>query len=163
MSLSASRPVNLVIPGGGPDYAELCGLYRNTDGVKFLGCQREIMAFYTMCGCSLIPARFPGESYPLTIIEAILMERPVVAAVTGEIRRMIERGGVSAGIVVPYVEENGEFIDIVAAGMQQMLDDGQHARLASGAARIKRLDDFGKLVSQYERRFREAAQWDDKR
>lgn len=156
----AKQPLYLLICGEGPDYLELHSLYSKTEGVKFLGYQREIMAFYRLCDCCLLPTRFPGESYPLTLIEAIEAERPVIATGIGEIKEIIGSGSAAAGITLPYAEDDETFTRIVAEAMERMLDEEQRAKFIEGVREMKKAYDFDLLVSRYEEIYRKAAKWD---
>ncbi|MCC3245472.1 glycosyltransferase [Methylocystis sp. WRRC1] len=150
------RPVYVVFCGEGPDYEELYNAHNEKEGIIFLGYQREIMAFYEMCDCALLPTRFQGESYPLTIIEAIIKNIPVIATDIGELKHMIKPDDIAAGVLVPNIEDDDVFIAEVAAAMNKMLNVHEHARYVRGARKIAELYDFDHLVTQYEKVYKVA-------
>jgi glycosyltransferase involved in cell wall biosynthesis len=142
-------PLWLLICGEGPDFEELHSRYANSRGVKFLGYQREIMGFYELCDCCLLPTRFPGESYPLTIIEAILMRKPVISTDIGEIKTMLGTGSAVAGIAIPYVSDDDEFIQRVVVAMKQMLNPRKREKFLKGVEKMRKGYDFDDLIDRY--------------
>lgn len=159
----ADRPVHLLLCGDGPDLEALRKQYDTAPGVKFLGFQSGIASFYKLCDCALLPTRFPGESYPLTLIEAVMVDRPVIATEIGEVPSIIDHGEDKAGIVVPCSEDDDKFVGSVAAAMSVMLDRSRYDGFVKSIARIKPTFDFGALVTRYEDVYRRAAGWDKDR
>jgi glycosyltransferase involved in cell wall biosynthesis len=146
------RPLYLALCGDGDDYDELVAEYSGRRGVLFLGHQSDVVAFYRMCDCCILPTRFRGESFPLTLIESLSAGTPTIATDIGEIRAMIESDGVAAGIVLPLIESDEEFATEVAAAMSRMLSE--QTQFAEGAKRLARNYSFKRLTSEYEEVYR---------
>jgi glycosyltransferase involved in cell wall biosynthesis len=142
------RDVHLALCGDGPDYDSLFRDYGNYSGVHFLGYHSEIIDFYRLCDCCVLPTRFPGESFPFTLIESLQAGTPIVATRIGEIESMIGAGPDEAGIVDP-VEDDELFADRFAAAMERML--GRERTLyARGATRAASRFSFDTVVNSYE-------------
>ncbi|MCC3246487.1 glycosyltransferase [Methylocystis sp. WRRC1] len=147
-------PVYVVLCGEGPHYQHFYDAYHKRPGVIFLGYQREVMAFYDMCDCALLPTRFAGESYPLTIVEAIMKYKPVISTDIGELRLMVEANNITAGILVPNLEDDDTFVAKLAEAMRAMLDADNYVRFSRGAQEMSAKYDFAKLVRDYEATYR---------
>lgn len=67
--------------------------------VRFLGKidDRELLRCYAECDILVAPSRF--ESFGLTLVEAMMFGKPVVASDVGGMRRIVEHGG--SGYLVP--------------------------------------------------------------
>lgn len=148
---AADRPVYLALCGDGGEHDELIRLYGDRPGVRFLGYQSEVTAFYRLCDCCVLPTRFPGESFPFTLIESLKAGTPIVATDVGEIRRVVQPDHHhAAGIVVPPLADDHGFTDSVAAAMEAMLDDDRRAAWAEAALSLGESYSFQRLTSQYE-------------
>jgi glycosyltransferase involved in cell wall biosynthesis len=118
--------------------------------VRFLGYQDAITDFYRLCDCCLLPTRFAGESFPFTLIESLKAGTPIIATDIGEIREIVEPGRRSAGIVVPWLDDDDAFTGAVADGMLRMVDDRRRARWTSTAVSFGKRYSFDALASAYE-------------
>ncbi len=148
VATTAGRPVYLAICGDGDAYDELLAELGDLPGVRFLGHQTNVIAFYRMCDCCLLPTRFPGESFPFTLLESLTAGTPIIASDIGEIRRIVEPDGVAAGIVVPFLGDDDEFTAAFAAAMSRML--GSRETFAQGAEFRAQDYSFERLTESYE-------------
>jgi glycosyltransferase involved in cell wall biosynthesis len=72
-----------------------------------------------------------SEGSPLAVLEAMALERPIVATeASGAVREVIDHG--STGLVVP----DGD-VEELAAGIERMLADSDLARRLGAAARAR--------------------------
>ena len=96
---SLKRPVHLIIMGDGEMRRKL-----EPDApawVHFLGVTTHVQACFAMCDAGLLASRFPGESYPLSVAECLLRNRPVIATDIGEVKDMLlDASGRAAGILL---------------------------------------------------------------
>jgi glycosyltransferase involved in cell wall biosynthesis len=157
VAAAAGRPVYLALCGAGGSYDDLVAEFGGLPGVRFLGHQKNVIAFYRMCDCCLLPTRFPGESFPFTLLDSLAAETPIIATDIGEIRGVVESDGIAAGIVVPLLEDDQEFTLAVAAAMSRMLEEREN--FARGAERLAKKYSFERLTTEYEELYRETAQW----
>ncbi len=149
---AANRPVYLALCGDGAEHDELIRLHGDRPGVRFLGYQSEVTAFYRLCDCCILPTRFPGESFPFTLIESLKAGTPIVATDVGEIRRVVQPDHHhAAGIVVPPLADDHRFTDLITAAMEAMLDDDRRAAWAEAALSLGKSYSFQRLTSQYEK------------
>jgi glycosyltransferase involved in cell wall biosynthesis len=144
------RPLYVAFCGDGDDYDDLRRRYGRRRGVRFLGYQSAITDFYRLCDCCLLPTRFAGESFPFTLIESLKAGTPIIATDAGEIEGIVNSGRRSAGIVIPWLDDDDAFIAEVADGMLQMTDDNRRARWTRTAASFGRRYSFERLVTMYE-------------
>ena len=151
------RPLYVALCGDGDDYDELRRRYGRRRGVRFLGYQSAITDFYRQCDCCLLPTRFAGESFPFTLIESLKAGTPIIATDVGEIRDIVESGRRSAGIVIPWLDDDDAFVASVADGMLRMTDDRRRARWTRTAAFFGRRYSFSALATTYERLYENVA------
>jgi len=117
--------------------------------VHLLGHQQEIQAFYRLCDCCVLPTRFVGESYPLTIIEALLAGIPVIATDVGEIRSILEIDREPMGIIVPPNEDDAMFDESVTQAMRHLLDEQVYQDLRASVMRNRVKYSMDSLVERY--------------
>ncbi|HIE10617.1 MAG TPA: glycosyltransferase family 1 protein [Kiritimatiellae bacterium] len=106
----------------GADFVRLARRLGLADQVEFLGRVREMRAFYDGLDVYVLPSR-SSEGLPLSILEAMAMQRPVVATDVGGVREAITSG--EEGYVVPAGDA-----DALGAALERLLRD------PSGAARM---------------------------
>jgi glycosyltransferase involved in cell wall biosynthesis len=157
VAADTDRPVCVALCGAGESYDDLVAELGGLPGVRFLGHQKNVIAFYRMCDCCLLPTRFPGESFPLTLIESLLAETPIIATDIGEIRSIVESDGDTAGIVVPLLSDDDDFTLATAAAMSRMLEE--HETFAGGAKRLAKKYSFERLTMHYEELYHATAKW----
>lgn len=90
------------------------------DTVRILPEQPDLTAYFEAADLLLLSSK--EDSYPLTVLEAALAERPIVcqSASAGGAASFVSRG---AGIVVPYLD-----IDGLARAVLKLVDDPSEAR-----------------------------------
>jgi glycosyltransferase involved in cell wall biosynthesis len=95
------RPIQLLLIGDGDEPERLKPLYANQERIHFLGFQGQIRSFLACSDIGFIPSRFPGESFPLVLIDSLMCGKPVLASAIGEIEPMLTTCDGLAGIVFP--------------------------------------------------------------
>ena len=91
--------VQLVLVGKSDYLDELKKVYRHED-IYFAGYSEYPVEWVGLFDVGLLPSTFASESLPTSVIEYIMMGKPVVASDKGEIRKMLEDGNDKCGIVV---------------------------------------------------------------
>ncbi|WP_131829822.1 glycosyltransferase family 4 protein, partial [Teichococcus deserti] len=132
----SARRLHLLLCGAGPEADRLKPLYAQMPNVKFLGFQDCIHGVYRLSDCAILPTRFQGESFPLTLIQAMQVARPVIASDVGEIARMVIREDKRGGLVVPPDADDAAFAGLVAGAMVAMADDAARAAFGRDAAAL---------------------------
>jgi len=82
------KDVHLLLIGNGPEYDRL----KKKDIPNFihlLGFKRNVCDYFASSNLGLLPSKFSGETFPLTVIECLYANRPIVASDLGEIKNMI--------------------------------------------------------------------------
>ena len=147
----ASRPVYLALCGDGDEHDELVRLHGDRPSVRFLGYQSEVTGFYRLCDCCVLPTRFPGESFPFTLIESLKAGTPIISTDVGEIRNVVQpEDHDAAGIVVAPLADDQEFTDLIAGAMLAMLDDDRRRAWAEASEHLGESYSFERLTSDYE-------------
>jgi glycosyltransferase involved in cell wall biosynthesis len=149
----------LLFCGDGPELDRLEPLHRGDEDIRFLGFQRNIHGFYRLCDCCLLPTRYGGESFPLTLVQSLQVGTPAIATDVAEIRAMVEADGRSAGIVLPQHERRDAFVRAFAAAMARMSDPAFRAARAADAAALGTRYDLARLARRYLDIFARAAGW----
>jgi glycosyltransferase involved in cell wall biosynthesis len=146
---SSGRDVHLVLLGEGPVkealQAEVLPPY-----VHLLGWRENPVDYFAMTNLGLLPSRFRGESFPLSVMECLAAGRPVIASDVGEVRSMLtsDEGELAGGVVslvngeVP-IAEVGEMI----AGYAR--DAGRYEAARRVAKSCARRFSMERAVEQY--------------
>ena len=66
-------------------------LHGDNADVTFLGYQSHIHGALRMSDVAILPTRFAGESFPLSIIQALQVGKPVISTSIGQIAEMNRR------------------------------------------------------------------------
>jgi len=115
-------PMAMLMVGEGPATDEAKRLAATDTTVHFLGFVKEIYGLYRISDVALIPTRFPGESYPLCLIQALQVGVPCVSTDIGEIKAMSQIDGQQAGIVIANDSDNDRFVTELSNAMEKILE-----------------------------------------
>ncbi|QIG48825.1 methyltransferase domain-containing protein [Nordella sp. HKS 07] len=143
------QKVAVLAVGEGPATERAKVLADSDPSVHFLGYVPHVHGVYKLTDVALLPTRFPGESYPLCLIQAMQMGLPCVATDIGDIRSMVELEDGAAGEIIPYSSDDGAYLDALVASMEKMLDPKHRARLAANARKSAIRFDIDVLASRY--------------
>lgn len=138
-ALRARRPeavTALVAVGEGVKTEAARRLAKDDPTIHFLGFVKEIHGVYRLSDVALVPTRFPGESFPLCLIQAMQVGVPSIATDVGEIKSMVQPEGRSSGLILPYLEDDAAFTASVSAQMEAMLDPVLRGRLSEAARQL---------------------------
>lgn len=152
----AERPIYVVFCGDGEDYQELRDRYHGKNNVLFLGYEQDIVGFYQFCDCCILPTRFQGESFPLTLIESLKAGTPCISTDIGEIRNILNKDQISAGIVVPFVADEPDAIELLSAAMKRMMEPSTFGEFKHAAKLLGERFSFTALVDRYEQVYKHA-------
>lgn len=143
------QKVALLAVGEGPATVRAEALADSDPSIHFLGYVQHIHGVYKLTDVALLPTRFPGESFPLCLIQAMQMGVPCVATDIGDIRSMVEMEDGAVGEIIPYSSDDGSYLEALVASMEKMLDPTHRARLASNARNSANRFDIDALASRY--------------
>jgi len=125
-----------LVAGQGPLQAELQSLAGSlglTEGVRFLGPRDDIPDL--MVAADIVVLTSDWEGFPNTLLEAMWLERPVVATDVGGCREVVDDG--ETGFLVP--PGDGEAL---VAACQRLLDEPVLRERMGAAGRQRVLDQF---------------------
>jgi glycosyltransferase involved in cell wall biosynthesis/SAM-dependent methyltransferase len=142
-------PMALLLAGEGPAIDRAKTFAEGDPDIHFLGFDSAVHGIYRMSDVALAPTRFPGESYPLCLIQALQVGRPAIATDTGEIASMLREGGEEAGLILRFLTEDEYFVAETSAAMERMLDKDLRAVLTASAARLGETYAMERLVADY--------------
>ncbi|MGZ8915241.1 MAG: glycosyltransferase [Methylobacter sp.] len=134
------RKLFLLLCGSGPEADALKEEYADDPAIHILGFQDRIHGVYRISDCAILPTRFLGESFPLTLIQAMQVGTPVIATDVGEIKKMVVADGLESGLTIEWTEDDAAFVDNLMEAMLAMTND---------EFRKKRATDAKKLGEQY--------------
>ncbi|WP_421439827.1 glycosyltransferase [Agrobacterium tumefaciens] len=142
-------PMALLMVGEGPATDAAKQLAASDSTIHFLGYVTEIYGLYRMSDVALIPTRFPGESYPLCLIQALQVGVPCVATDIGEIRGMSQIDDRQAGIIIANDSDNVRFVAELTAAMEKILDKTLREGLKENAEALGKTYDIDVLAGEY--------------
>jgi glycosyltransferase involved in cell wall biosynthesis len=133
--LSAMAPLDAstVLVGDGPERAALeaqAADLGSASRVVLVGWQERARDWLTAFDVYVLPSR--NEGFPLALVEAMLAERPIVAADVGSISEAIHEG---TGVLVPAEDEVA-----LRSAIQRLLDDPAARRAMGAQARAEALE-----------------------
>ena len=82
----------------------------------------EWLAYDRLCDVGILPTYFKSESLPMSIIEYMLLEKPIIATDIGNIKSMIHKGDYISGISLELKDGKPTVDDLVDA-MEKMIVD----------------------------------------
>src|SRR5215207_3192202 len=143
------RKMHLLLCGSGEETDRHFALHGADPDIIFLGYQSRIHGLYRLSDVAIVPTRFAGESFPLTIIEALQTGTPVIATRMGEIESMIDGPEGPAGILIEYQRDTNLFTGSLQEGMAAMLDTSERERYARAAKEKGKIYSMDKVARDY--------------
>ncbi|MCH4090417.1 glycosyltransferase [Acetobacter sp.] len=149
------RKVHLLLCGTGDALEELVEQYGDIPEIHFLGYQDCISGLYRLADCMLLPTRFPGESFPLTLIQALQVGTPAIATEVGFVRSMMTGDDHSlAGLLLPLEEDDEIFQSFIMQAIREMMNDEERTAFAETALRCGARYGIDKVAEHYIRTYR---------
>jgi glycosyltransferase involved in cell wall biosynthesis len=152
---STEAKLHLILCGTGPEYDRLEPLHRENPYVHLLGFQERIHGIYKLSDVAILPSRFPGESYPLTLIQAMQVGRAIIATDIGEIKNMLGDNGCAAGITIEFTRNDTFFIRELAQAMIKLSDVQTRSEFAKNAELRGKAYSIANVAKQYSSLFEE--------
>lgn len=144
-----STKLHLLFCGAGEHADSLKEQYGAEKNVRFLGFQSRIHGIYRLSDCALLPSRFGGESFPLTLIQAMQVGTPFVATRVGQIESMSIDGDRRAGLLIDIDPDDEEFIAALSDAMEKMLNREYRLARAQDALHISGRYSMKATAAQY--------------
>ncbi|MNL43429.1 Glycosyltransferase Gtf1 [compost metagenome] len=135
--------------GEGPSTEAAKLLAASDSTIHFLGFVKEIYGLYRISDVALLPTRFPGESFPLCLIQALQVGVPCVATDIGEIRAMSKIDDKQAGIIISNTSDTDKFVTELTAAMEAILNVTVRDDLKGNANALSKAYDIDLLADEY--------------
>lgn len=129
------REVHLILIGEGPVYEELREQLL-PEYIHLLGFRDNACDYYNIADVELLLSTYKSESAPLTLIEAMMVGKPVIASNIGDIKQMLTINDEMAGSVVDLVQEKVPH-DSVVRILLRMITDSKYYHKCCEVARRK--------------------------
>jgi len=126
--------------------------------VHFLGFQSAVNGLLRLADALILPSRFAGESFPLCLIQSLQEGVPAIATDIGEVRAMLTAADGTAGLLLPFDEDDARFAQSLSRAMERMADPALRRALAPAVTEVAARYDMGRLAARYGRLFRAAGQ-----
>ncbi|OMP69511.1 glycosyl transferase family 1 [Agrobacterium tumefaciens] len=146
-------PMALLMAGEGATVKDAKAWADKEPTVHFLGFISEVHGLYRISDVALLPSRYGGESFPLSLIQAFQVGVPCIATDIGEIKRMAGGESKEAGIIFEPTDDNESFIQDLSAAMEKMLDHATRSNFRDNAALVGQSFDIDKLAAEYLREY----------
>ncbi len=136
VSERTTKPMRLVLVGGGPALDRLKRDVAKEEAVVFTGYQADPARWISGFDVGLLPSFFAAESLPCAIIECLSLGKPVIATSVGGIPEMLQTPQGPCGTLVPLDPETGRAdVAALAEAMQTLAEDNTLLRLMTDRAR----------------------------
>ena len=132
------REIHLLLCGDGEETDQYFALHSDDQDVTFLGYQSRINGLYRLSDVAIMPTRFAGESFPLSMLQALQTGTPVIATRIGEIENIIKGPEGAAGILLEHQRDTELFTRSLQEAMAAMLSSSERERYARAAKRKAR-------------------------
>ncbi len=141
--------MHLLLCGDGEETDRHLVLHGEDPDITFLGYQSRINGLYRLSDVAIAPTRFAGESFPLSLIQALQMGTPVISTRVGEIGSMIEGSEGAAGILIEPERDTELFTKSLQEAMNAMLDTSAMKRYARAATKKGETYSMDKVAKDY--------------
>lgn len=148
-SKNPQRAMHLLLCGEGEETERLRTVYQNAADVTFLGYQSRISGLFRMSDCAILPTRFGGEFFPLSLIQAMQTGTPIIATRVGEIESMIYQSEKKAGILIEPDEVDELFVLDLMTAMGEMLDAEKRKSYSLVSAEFGASYNMSELTAKY--------------
>lgn len=145
-----SRPVHLFLIGDGPDLSTIKAKYERDEHVHLLGHVDSPMRLLKCFDLAIFPSIYPGESFPLFLLESLTAGLPIVSTDAGDIPRLIGAAEFREGALVSCNLDQIDMAEAMARLVTRYLQDKVSYREASENARRVSSDfTLDKLAAHY--------------
>ena len=142
-------PMALIMAGEGTSVDDAKMIAAGDSTIHFLGFIGEVHGLYRLSDVALLPSRYPGESFPLSLIQAFQVGVPCIATDVGEIRRMTTIDSRQAGIIFKSTDDTEMFINELSQKLEQILDENLREELRETASTLGKTFDMSQLALEY--------------
>ncbi|GAB0114580.1 glycosyltransferase [Acidisoma sp. C75] len=150
---SLERAVHIILCGTGPEFERLSAYYSDHERVHLMGYQDCIHGLYRLADCIIFPSRFAGESFPLTLVQALQTGTPAIATEIGFVRSMMTGGSDRdedlAGVLVPPLSDDEGFVDSLAEALISSAEPQKIEFLSRKAAALRHSFDMDAVAAKY--------------
>lgn len=145
--LRCNKDIHLILVGEGPVYEEI--KENHPYFVHPVGLQNNVLSWFAAADVCLLPTYYSCESFPLTIVEALQCEKPVIATDIGEVANMISDGQQKAGELLTLKDGRVDIEEIVSKIVFLVKNEQVRENYSAIAAKIKERFDIAKTVQHY--------------
>lgn len=142
-------PLALLMAGEGSCVEDAKNIAAVDPTIHFLGFISEVHGLYRLSDVALLPSRYPGESFPLSLIQAFQVGIPCIATNVGEIKSMTTYDTKQAGIIFNPIDDTEIFVDELSRMMEKILDASLRDELRKTAVSLGKTFDIKQLASEY--------------
>ena len=145
---NANREIHLILAGDGPVY-EVLRKKEIAQYVHLLGFVNNPCDYYAISDAMILPSYYSSESAPLSLIEALQCEIPVIASDIGDIKQMLSSEYGMAGMVF-VLNDWKVSIQEVTKCIEKLVTDRVFYQKCKDCAREKAKDfDINKIAQKY--------------
>jgi glycosyltransferase involved in cell wall biosynthesis len=139
----------LLLAGEGTSVEDARKIAASDPTIQFLGFISEVHGLYRLSDVALLPSRYPGESFPLSLIQAFQVGVPCITTDVGEIRSMTTLGSKQAGIIFQPIDDTEMFVDELSQFMERILEASLREELRQTANSLGKCFEIEQLASEY--------------
>lgn len=146
--LLEGKSVHLMMVGDGEMHEKF--MIERAKNIHPVGYKSNVRDFFAMSDMGILPSTYQGESYPLVLVECLMVGKPVIATDIGEVRTILEDDNKEyAGEIIPIIDGQVDE-DALVKAIYRCATDSEHynqlcARVESACSKSK----IENVVDQY--------------
>lgn len=159
----SKRHVVLLLVGDGPLYEQFKPQMQDSS-IRLLGFRENLSDYYSVADMGLLPSTFPGESFPLVLIECLAVQKPFIGTDIGEIKSMLTLDdGSVAGEVLSLDHGMVDVPELARAILKFSKSEKAYLAAQKNAVKLSERYAMDPIAAQYKRIYQEVIAEAEKR
>jgi glycosyltransferase involved in cell wall biosynthesis len=139
--------IELLLIGDGPCTPDPGNV--SIEGIHHIPHVSNLQDYLRLSDVVILPSYFSGESFPLVLIEAMALAKPIIGTDIGEISKLINGSNGKSGVLLPLTAQKILQEDLVAA-LMSLADPKVRSRLGANAyERYKEMFTLDHMANNY--------------
>lgn len=142
------KDIRLLLVGNGEVFDEIKD--NHASFVYPVGFQNNVLQWFKAADICILPTYYKGESFPLTLVEALECEKPIIATDIGDVKDMLTLDGQPVGELLHLDKNNMVSAEELAEKIEKLIIDRSLMNTYSLRARKKKNEySIEKIADEY--------------